>query len=94
MPGDPTLRSSGFGQLHTGAASRKACSFRTISSDHVLAPDGFSDDTMTSSQAGVVGVVRAGLDIGNEHVRWRPGFEATFGSVAAGGITQSLVVQF
>lgn len=43
---------------------------------------------------GMVGVIRAGLDVGGKHVRWRPGFEGTVGTSSAGGITNSLVVQF
>lgn len=52
------------------------------------------DGNMSGSTAGVIGVLRAGLDIGGKHVRWRPGFEADVGNTSAGALTQSIVFRF
>jgi hypothetical protein len=56
--------------------------------------DWFGGDTMTTENAGVIGLARFGLDVGGKHVRWRPGFQAAFGSGQSAAITQSLAVRF
>ena len=49
---------------------------------------------MSESQSGAIGVLRAGLDIGGEHLRWRPGVEAVIAGPSEAAVTQSLVYRF
>jgi len=64
-------------------------------------PDTGVDYTMpvnkrVGGREGMIGVARAGLDIGGKHVRWRPGIEASFAGDGLDGvnITQSLAYRF
>jgi len=57
-----------------------------------LAPE-LSGGMSTLSQ-GAVGVLRAGLDIGNEHLRWRPGVEATLVGPSQAALTSAFALTF
>jgi hypothetical protein len=51
-------------------------------------------DTMQTGGTGAVGMLRAGLDVGNKHVRWRPGLEVALFGPNVGALTQSVEFRF
>jgi hypothetical protein len=55
---------------------------------------GDSEPTMTTANdSRMVGIGRVGLDIGGDHIRWRPGFEMALDSSGA-EVTQSVAFRF
>jgi allophanate hydrolase subunit 2 len=55
---------------------------------------GDSEPTMTTTNdSRMVGLGRVGLDIGGEHIRWRPGFEMALDR-SGGELTQSIAFRF
>jgi hypothetical protein len=55
---------------------------------------GDSEPTMTTADdSRMVGIGRAGLDIGGEHIRWRPGFEMALDGSGA-ELSQSIAFRF
>jgi hypothetical protein len=54
----------------------------------------FGGSQMSTGATGPVAMLRAGLDIGNKHVRWRPGFEASVVGPSAGALTNAVEFRF
>ena len=104
--GAVTLDGNGYLGAATGGIDATSCSKR----EKVCAYGGFSagyaaskftesdwfdpGSGMSTSSQGASGVLRAGLDIGSKHVRWRPGIEASLFGASQGALTNSLAFAF
>jgi hypothetical protein len=80
-------------ELQTCDGSDRTCAF--VGADFGWAANkytsyGFGLGDTTMSRYGLVGVIRAGLEVGSKRVRWRPGIEATVGDVSGVALMQSI----
>jgi hypothetical protein len=74
---------------YVGASAGYAYSKYTDSNDWFTGAAG-----MSTLDQGAVGMLRAGMDIGSTHVRWRPGVEVAVVGPSAAALTQSVIFRF
>lgn len=56
--------------------------------------DWFTGGTSSMNEHGATGMLRAGMDLGGKHVRWRPGFAVSLFGPAGGAFTNSISFRF
>ena len=104
--GNVTLDGNGYLGAVTGGVDattcnklEKVCAYAGFSAGFAAGKFTESDwfdpgSGMATSTQGATGVLRAGLDIGSKHVRWRPGIEAALFGPSQGAITNSIAFAF
>lgn len=104
--GNVTLDGDGYLGAVTGGIDattcnklEKVCAYAGFSAGYAASKFTESDwfdpgSGMATQSQGAIGVLRAGLDIGSKHVRWRPGFEASLFGPSEGAVTNSIAFAF